>query len=200
MARPSHLRSKAWIIGGMLFLLVTSTGFPQHRGGRGGGGKSNPTGVGDTESPEAKEITRAAALQARPDQVTQFQQLTRTDQLAHENAQALLQHASTTDKPDLFHLTKSLSDSVDEAQTENQRFVQSLSDPQKSLLKELTKKLGKASSELTRESKALNKELERSKVNDSQIVEVAKRLDKALADFQSTQAAIGSEMGIQGTG
>ena len=32
------------------------------------------------------------------------------------------------------------------------------------------------------------------------IVEVVKRLDKALADFQSTQAAIGSEMGIQSTG
>lgn len=184
----------------MLFLLVTTTGFPQRRGGRGGGGKSNPTGVGDSESPEAKEITRAAALQARPDQVTQFQQLTRSDQLAHENAQALLQHANVADKPDFFHLTKSLSDSVDEVQTENQRFVQSLSDPQKSLLKELTKKLGKASSELTKESKALNKELERSNVNDSQIVEVVKRLDKALADFQSKQAAIGSEMGIEGAG
>jgi hypothetical protein len=184
----------------MLFLLVTSIALAQRRGGRGGGGKSNPTGVGDTESPEAKEITRAAALQARPDQVEQFQQLTKSDQLAHENVQTLLQHASPTDKPDLFHLTKSLSDSVDEAQTENQRFVQSLSDPQKSGLKELTKKLAKASSELTKENNALNKELERSKVNDSQIVEVVKRLDKALADFQSKQAAIGSEMGIQGAG
>lgn len=181
----------------MLFLLVTSMALAQRRGGRGSGGKSNPTGVGDNESPEAKEITRAAALQARPDQITQFQQLTKSDEVAHQNAQTLLQHADAADKPELFHLSKSLSDSVDEAQTENQRFVQSFSDPQKSSLKELTKKLGKASSELTKENKALNKELERSKVNDRQIVEVVKRLDKTLADFQAKQVAVGTEMGIQ---
>jgi hypothetical protein len=75
--------------------------------------------------------------------------------------------------------------------------LQSLSDAQKLGLKDFTKKLGKAASDVTKENKALGRELEHSKVDRKQIAEVAKRLDKALSDFQTHQVAIGNEMGIQ---
>ena len=71
----------------------------QHRGRGGAGGKSGSTGVGDTESPEAKEFERAAALQARPEQLTAFQQLTKSDQAARKNTAEFLQRAQGADLP-----------------------------------------------------------------------------------------------------
>jgi hypothetical protein len=170
--------------------------FAQHRGGRGAGGKTGSTGVGDTESPEAKEFERAAALQARPEQVTAFQRLTKSDEAARKKAADFLQHAQSADQPDLFHYSNSIIVAVEEAQSENVLFLQSFSNPQKTGLKELIKKLEKANSDLTKEDKALNRELERSNVIEKQLAEIVQRLDKALVDFQTWHAAIGPEMGI----
>ena len=181
----------------MVLFIIPGTMLSQHRGGRGGGARSGSTGVSDTETKEEKDFKRAAAIQARPEQVVQFQQLTKSDRAAQKSAQDLLQLADSASQPDLFHSTESLTGAVDDAQSENLQFLQSLSDAQKLGLRNFTKKLGKAASEVTKENQALGRELERSKVDRKQIAEVAKRLDKALSDFQTHQAAIGNEMGIQ---
>jgi len=186
-----------WLICGMVLFIIPGTMLSQHRGGRGGGARSGSTGVSDTETKEEKDFKRAAAIQARPEQVVQFQQLTKSDRAAQKSAQDLLRLAESASQPDLFHSTDSLTSAVDDAQSENLQFLQSLSDVQKSGLKDFTKKLGKAASEVTKENQALGRELERLKVDRKQIVEVAKRLDKALSDFQTHQVAIGNEMGIQ---
>ena len=99
----------------------------------------------------------------------------------------------------MFHLANSISVAVEEAQSENAQFLQSFSNAQKSGLKELIKKLEKANSDVTKEDKALSHELERSPVSEKQLAEIVQRLDKALADFQTRQAAIGTEMGIPET-
>lgn len=183
---------------GIFVLLAPCFLFGQRRGGRGSGGRTAPSGGGDTETDEAKQFERAAAIQARPEQVTQFQAMTKSDQAARTSTQDLLQHAGTADQPDLFHYTKSITVAVDEAQSESSQFLHSFSDRQKKELKELTKKLGRASSDVTKENKALSRELERSKVNGKHLSEVAKKLDDALGDFQSRQVAVGTEMGITG--
>ena len=68
---------------------------------------------------------------------------------------------------------------------------------QKSGLKEITKKLDKANSDVTKGNKALTRDLERSQIADQQISGVAEKLDKALGDLQTRQLAIAKEMGIQ---
>ena len=186
------------LICGILLSLNATIMLAQHRGGRGGGGKSGPTGVSDSETEQSKDFKRAAAIQARPEQITQFQQLTKSDQVARKSAQGILEHAENADQPDLFHSSKSLTDAVEEAQSENQQFLQSLSDLQKSGLKDFIKKLGKANSDVTKENKAISRELERSKVDGKQLATATKKLDNALADFQAKHAAIGAEMGIPG--
>jgi hypothetical protein len=188
----------SYFVCGILLLTAPGMLLAQHRG-RGGGGKTGSTGAGDTESPEAKEFERAAALQARPEQVTAFQQLAKSDQTARKNVAEFLQHAQDADQPDLFHRANSITVAVEEAQSENTQFLLSFSNAQKSGLKELTKRLAKANSDLTKEDKALSHELERSKVNERQLAEVVQRLDKALADFQARQTDIGTEMGIPAT-
>ena len=187
-----------WLILGLALLINPSGVEGQRRGSRGGGSRSSPTGVSDNESQQTKEFERAAAIHARPEQITQFQQLTKSEQIARKNTENLLQVAETVAQVDLFHHTTAVTNAVDELQSENQQFLLSFSDAQKSGLKDLRKKLGKANSEVAKENKALARELERSKVSGKQIADVAKRLDRALTEFHTTQNAVGTEMGIQG--
>lgn len=182
-------------------LLLSSLAMGQRRGGRGAAGGRNAPGTGgDPESAETKQFERAAAIQARPEQITQFQVMTKSDQAARSSAQQLVENSATAQQTDLFHYTKSVTDAVDEAQLQNTKFLDSFSDPQKKELKNLTRKLAKASSGVAKDNKALSRELERSKVSGTHLAEVVKRLDTALADFQAQQTAIGTEMGIPGTG
>lgn len=187
-----------WLILGLALLINPNGVEGQHRGGRGGGSRSSPTGVSDNESQQTKEFERAAAIHARPEQITQFQQLTKSEHIARKNTENLLQVAEIVERVDLFHHTTAVTNAVDELQSENEQFLLSFSEAQKSLLKDLRKKLGKANSEVTKENKALAHELERTKVRRKQIADVARRLDKALAEFQSSKNAVGTEMGIEG--
>jgi hypothetical protein len=103
-------------------------------------------------------------------------------------------------KTDLFQSTDLLTSALEQAHTDKQNFLQNFSAVQKSELKKITKKLDKADSDVTKRSKALTSDLERSPIARQQISGVAQRLDKALNDVQARQLAIGSEMGIQSEG
>ena len=187
-----------WFVLGLALLTNPDRVAGQHRGGRGGGSRSGSTGVSDNESQQTKDFERAAAIRARPEQIIQFRQSTNSGQIARKNTENLLQVGEAVNQIDLFHYTGAVTSAVDEAQFENEQFLLSFSDAQKSGLKNLRKKLGKTNSEVTKENKALARELERTKVRGKRIAEVARRLDKALTEFQNRQNAVGTEMGILG--
>jgi hypothetical protein len=108
--------------------------------------------------------------------------------------------AENASKTDLFRSTNPLASALEEVQADNQNFLQSFSAVQKSGLQEVTKKLDKANSDVTKRNMALTRNLERSRITGQQISGVAGKLDKALGDLQARQLAIGSEMGIQSEG
>jgi hypothetical protein len=166
----------------------------QGRRGRAAGTATPPAGV---SSDNFKDFKRAIALQASPDQAVQFRRLTESTQIARKSAQDLAKLAGNASKTDLFRSTDSFPSALQEVQTENQNFLQSFSAVQKSELKQVTKKLSKANSDVTRRTKALTSDLERSHDASRQISGVAEKLDKAFSDLQARQLAIGSEMGIQ---
>jgi hypothetical protein len=147
-----------------------------------------------------KDFKRAVALQASPDQVVQFRRLTESTQAARKSAQDLSKLAEKASKTDLFRSTNPLVGALEEVQTDNQKFLQTFSAVQKSGLKEVTKKLGKANSDVMKRNKGLTQDLERSRIAGLQISGIAEKLDKALSDLEARQLAIGSEMGIQSTG
>ncbi len=184
-----------WLVCGIVLLMNPYALLAQRRGGHGAGTASAPGGVSSTD--DLKDFKRAVALQATPDQVVQFRRLTESTQIARKSAQDLLKFAENASKTDLFRSTDHLTSALEQAQTDNQNFLQSFSAVQKSGLKEITKKLGKANSDVTKRSKALTGDLERSRIASQQISGVAEKLDKALSDVQARQLAIGSEMGIQ---
>jgi len=190
--------NRLWLVCGIVLLLNPYALLAQRRGGHGAGTARPP--AGESSTADLKDFKRAIALQATPDQVAQFRRLTESTQVARKSVQDLVKLAENASKTDLFRSTDHLAGALDKAQTDNQNFLQSFSDVQKSGLKEITKKLGKANSDVTKRSKALTRDLERSRIAGQQISGAAEELDKALSDLQARQFAIGSEMGIQSEG
>jgi hypothetical protein len=145
-----------------------------------------------------KDFNRAVALQAVPNQIIQFDRLIKSTQAARKGAQDLLQLAADLGKGDSFHSIDSLPGAVEQAQTDNEQFLQSFSAGQKAGLKEVTKSLGKADSDVTKQSKALTRSLGRSRIDGKRMASALGRLDKALSVFETKQLAVGVEMGLQG--
>ncbi len=170
--------------------------------------------MGDTADPAVTEVGRRAAeqrpntslqdfnhaiaVQATPDQVSQFQTMAKSTEAARKQAQELLQLASKADRSaDFTRQTTALKDALEDAQGGNKYFVKSFSKSQKAGLKELTKKLEKADSEVAKQRKALDQQVGRSKTDSAGIAGTADKLEKALEEFQSQQLGLAKEMGIQ---
>jgi hypothetical protein len=185
----------ACLICGIVLLMSAFTVVAQRRGGR---GASEGRPLAGTSSPDdTSGFKRAVALQATPEQMAQFHRLTKSAEAARKSAQDILQVSKTASQPDLSHYANPLSNAMEEILSDNEKFLQSFSTIQKSGLKSVTKKLGKTNFEVTKQSKALTRRLGRPGINGKQLTLVAERLNKALADLQTRQLAVGNEMGIQ---
>jgi hypothetical protein len=186
---------------GTLLLLCTPILVAQH-GGHGGGRHGTPgAGSGDTSEAGLTDFNHALAVQANPDQASHFQGLTKSTETARKLALDLSQLSRKPDSvTDFSRQTASLKDAVEEAQGSNQNFVKSFSKSQKAGLKELTKKLEKADSEVAKLWKDLERQLGGATVNGEGIAGAADKLEKALEEFQSQQISLGKEMGIQAPG
>ena len=139
------------------------------------------------------------ALQATPDQLAWFQQLTKSTDAARKEAQGLAHRAENSSKVDSSAYAQ-LSDAVDDARTANRKFVNTFSASQQSGLKPLIKKLSKADVDISKNSKALSQKFERSEINGKKVSAMVQKLDRALTDFQIEQTSIGNQMGIQPNG
>jgi len=64
-------------------------------------------------------------------------------------------------------------------------------------LKNLTKRLTKSDAAVSKDAKAISKQLEQRTLNSGRLVSAAANLEKALALFQSDRFNLGKEMGIQ---
>jgi hypothetical protein len=187
-----------WLVCGIVLLMNPYSLLAQRRGGHGAGTARAP--AGESSADDLKDFNRAIALQASPDQVAQFRRLTESTQAARKTAQDLLKLAENPSKTDLFRSTDELASALDKARTDNQKLLQSFSAVQRSGLKEVTKKLDRANSDVAGRSKALIRDLERSPIAGQQYTGIAEKLDKAFSDLQARQLAVGTEMGIQSEG
>ncbi len=185
---------------GIVLLFCSHELLAQHGGHAGGLGSGAPrsTGTGGSTDSSLQDFNHALAVQATPDQVTQFQTLAKSTAAARNQAQELLQLATKADRTaDFSKQTTALKDALEDAQGGNKYFVKSFSKSQKSGLKELTKKLEKADSEVAKQRKALDQQLGRTKGESAAIAGTADKLEKALTEFQTQQLSLGKEMGIE---
>lgn len=168
---------------------------PDGHGG-GGGRRGTPGAGGDPSDASLTDFNRALAVQATPDQASHFPDLIRNTENARKLAQALSGEKADS-ATDFARQSAALKDAVEEAQGGNQDYVKSFTKSQKAGLKELTKRLEKADSEVTKQWKELEKQLGGAKANSEGIASSADRLEKALEEFQSQQIILGKEMGVQ---
>jgi hypothetical protein len=175
---------KRWLLVsmGLALALCSQPMYAQHHG-RHGAGANAPTGA-PSGSDDLIDFKRAVALQATPEQIARFQQSTKSLAAARESAQHLLPAGKENNSNPL----DDLSYAIEDAQTDNAKFLASFSDAQRSGLKEYIKKISKANNELTKQSKSL----QGSKYEPLTV----RKIDRALAEMQTNQVTMGTEMGI----
>lgn len=182
-----------------ILLLVSVPGLLAQHGGHGGGGRrGTPLAGGDTSDAGLTDFNHALAVQATADQASHFQKLLKNTESARKLAQELAA-ARADSATHSSRKSAALKDAVEEAQGGNHDFVKSFTKSQKAGLKELTKKLEKADSEVGKQWKELERQLA-TKGGVEVIASTADRLEKALEEFQSQQISLGKEMGVQTPG
>jgi hypothetical protein len=182
----------------MLSLLFPVAVLGQH-GGRHGASTGTTSGTtAPAEDSDMATFKHAIAVQATEGQIGQFHLMIKSTEAARQQAHDL-QHLDTSESDSvvLTHKATGLEDSVEEAQSENRAFRRSLLDSQEAGLKNLTKKLTKSNSAVSKSAKAISQQLDRGTLNSERLANAAANLEKALAVFQSDQLNLGKEMGIQ---
>lgn len=170
-------------------ILLTSAGLAaaQQHGGHGislgGNVYTQPNGVDEKDS--LKDFHQALAVQATSQQITDFQQLVKDTGAAHDQLTAFASAKSPRDG------IVALDQSVEFARAANRKFQDGLSEPQKSGLRDILRRLDKADSDLTQEARRIDQTIESGGSASN-----AASLDTALAGFSDAQFALGREMGI----
>lgn len=191
MLRPGILTPRKIILATVL-LLSTSFATAQHHGGHGitiGATGSRPDGVDEKDT--LKDFHHAVAVQATTQQIAEFQAMVKSTAAAQDKLHSF---SKAVDKP-AREGTTSLDQVLEDARTRSKTFQEGFSDPQKSGLKELTKRLDKADADLEQEAKRFDQSVQ----SESATPDVSGRadsFDKALTEFSNQQLALGREMGI----
>ncbi|HTZ82924.1 MAG TPA: hypothetical protein VMB66_07025 [Candidatus Acidoferrales bacterium] len=160
----------------------------EHMGSNMPGGMSRPDGVEEKDT--LKDFNHALAVQATTQQIAEFQTLVNATAAAQEQLGFIQRKSDKNSRPAFSALDQVLED----ARAKNRRFQQGFSEPQKSGLKDLTKRLDKADSDLEQEQQHLERAIS-SEAKD-EISAHLESLEKSLGSFSNEQLALGREMGI----
>jgi hypothetical protein len=149
-------------------------------------------------NPELAAVTRAVALQARPDQVGYFHSIIdSTDTALQESRELQRLGPEITNPPTVNAKSLQLRDSIDDVDHYNQRFLVSFTKFQENELKPLTKRVRKSYKFVAKEWKNVGQLMEPGKIVPEKLRNAAANLEKALSDFRTDQIRLGREMGIQ---
>ena len=211
-ARRGSVPAMAVLMVGITLLASPSSLFAQRGGGGGGGGAPGAAGGHNTTAiiclhdcpalrdfdmeDSLKNFRRAMAVQATAEQRAAFAKIAQYTQAASDLLEAFRESLRKIPASSPLSDATAVDQAVEKARSGNQNFLTSLSAKQKSGLEDTAKKLGKADSELDKQTKALNQIVQTPKPGSEQISSSADSVDKALAGFQNEQLALGREMSI----
>jgi hypothetical protein len=195
---------KTFLLGAAL-LVYPCTSFAQHGGGgghiggsaAGGGGLSSgnhATGIENKD--DLRDFHEIMAVQASNEQKAAYAVMVKSTAAANAQLQgfvALLDKENNASE--IAKRDKSFADAIETARTLNKKFIEGFSEPQKSGLKEITKRLGKADSELAQQARSLDQQVEANAAS-AQMAGMARSVEGALTGFQREQADLGDEMSI----
>ncbi len=203
--RGEHSAVKTTILGAAL-LACPATMFAQHGagGGRiggpaaGGGGLSGgnrATGIENKD--DLRSFHEIMAVQATNEQKIAYAAMLKSTAIATTELKAFIEQiGKENNAPKVASHDKTLEDAIETARTLNKKFLEGFSEPQKSGLKEITKRLTKADSEVAQQAKTVDLEVE-ANVAAVQMSNSAQSLDREFASFQRAQVDLGEEMSIE---
>jgi hypothetical protein len=164
-------------------------------GGEGLSGVGKPTGVDAKD--DLRDFHEVMAVQASSQQVIAFDLMLKSTAAASTQLQAFREQLGKENQgSELASRGLTLNQALEKALTQNKAFLEGFSEPQKSGLKEISKRLIKADSDLAQQTNALDQQVREAKAPGSQIATSAQSLEHALASFQSEQLDLGEEMSI----
>jgi len=187
------------------FLISPTRMLAQHGGGRSQpGANSKPvicvhdcvephSGLGDDDD---RNLERLMAVQATPEQTTSFNRLLKDVQAARDRLQSFLKLPQAPGSSASSGSAATLDQSVENLRTASQNLLASFSSVQKSGLKDVTRKVESADSDLDKLRTAFTRILQTAKADSAPVAASAANLDSALASFQNQQLALGREMSI----
>lgn len=178
-------------------MLAQRGGGGRGMGGTAGGG-GRPSGVDVND--DLKDFHAALAVQASSQQIVEFNLMLKNTEAASAALKAFAEQVGKErNASELARRDKTLSEAVEVARTANKKFVEDFSDRQKTGLKEITRKLSKADSDLEQQAKSLDHDVEANPA-DAQIATSAQKLEHALTELRSLQMNLGEKMGIGDAG
>ena len=193
--RVSCTRSLSRLSVAALTIVLTFCPWPllaQRGGGRGTHGNSpGPSKSEPGESDELKDFSRAIALQATPEQVDLFQQLSKDTTAAADKARNLAQHPENMKEDSGI-----LAYVVEVARDSSRDFLAGLSHAQKSGLKAWRKNVEKADIEVGKTWKALSKDMAQKTTDEKQAAADNDKLEQALTKSFTEQWNLALRMGI----
>ncbi len=181
----------AMVIGATL-LVCPVLATAQHHGGHGmgtgiAGESGRPDGVDEKDT--LKDFHQALAVQATSQQIAAFQDLVNATNAAKDKLSAFAE--GKTGREGIAPFDQSLENARDG----NKKFQDGFSPAQKSGLKDTTKRLEKADSDLEQEAHRLDQSVQSESAN-ADVSAYAATTAKALTDFANIQLALGRDMGI----
>jgi hypothetical protein len=159
----------------------------------GGGGRATGVSVKD----ELKDFRELMAVQATSQQIIQYAAMIKSATVASAELQSFLDQAGKASTgAELAGRCASLDQAIEGARTENKKFLDGLTERQKSGLKEILKRLSKSDSDLEQQARALDQTVADARAVGQQISGSAQNLERALTSFRSQQSDLGNEMSI----
>jgi hypothetical protein len=158
----------------------------------GGGGRATGVDVKD----DLKGFHAALAVQATGQQIVEYNLMLKSTEGASTELKAFVEQAGKVNNASgsATH-DKTLEQAVETARGANRKFLEGFSDRQKAGLKEITKRLSKADSDLAQQAKALDQEVDANAAGE-RMTTSAQSLENALTSFRNEQVDLGEEMGI----
>jgi hypothetical protein len=164
-------------------------------GGGTRGGSVPPSGVNQPDS--LKDFHHIMAVQASNYQVNLFRALAKDTEVAKTELQNLIS-SRQSGKPEASATSNlaSLEQNLDRVRTGSQQFVDGFSADQKAGLRDLTRRLEKADSDLAQAQRKLDQIVHATRTSNPEVAIQLENLDKALAEFTGEQISLGKEMSI----
>ena len=189
-------------------LLAFPAGMLAQRGGGGGGhiggasaggdGLSSvgkPTGVDSKD--DLRDFHAALAVQATSQQAIEFKQIIKITEAASADLEVLLEKTRKADSTSAIATSHDrFGHSLETALSQTRKFVEGLSEPQKSGLKEIVGKLSKADSDLSQGLKVLDLEVGDAKAGTQPMAGSVLSLQRELTSFRNLQLDLSQEMNI----